>query len=51
MYILELCCHATNLKMFFYFYLFNQTTFYIILSTVGMPLDTTEIDIDLLLQT
>lgn len=40
-----------NLRCFFHFYLFNQTTFYIILSTVGMPLDTSEIDIDLLLQT
>lgn len=32
-------------------FVLNQTTFYIILSTAGMTLDTTEIDIDLQLQT
>lgn len=31
--------------------LFNQVTFYIILSTKKMPLDTTEVDLDLQLQT
>lgn len=34
----------------FYFFLL-QTTFYIILSTAGITLDTTELDIDLQLQT
>lgn len=32
-------------------FVFHKATFYIILSTLGIPLDTTEIDIDLQLQT
>lgn len=53
-FILTLSCCPSNVRdvlTFSFLFFLNQTTFYIILSTVGMSLDTTEIDIDLQLQT